>query len=100
MLWRYWLTCADRKSPARVCFFVSLASVTLSCYPVVFFGKSYVSPNIAGSYMLYPTIPTLPGYQNTRIENPQGSDLGAMLWQNLPYSFVESRALFKDRQLR
>ena len=99
MLWRYWLTGAARKSPARLCFFVALASVTLSCYPIVFFGKSFVSPNIVRSYMLYPTIPTLPGYEDRRVEETKGSDTGAMLWQNLPYSSIESRALFRDRQL-
>ena len=88
-----------RRSPRKALLLIAVASVVISCYPVVFFGKSFVSPNIVGSYMLYPAIPTLPGYQNRRTEDTKGSDTGATLWQNLPYSFIESRALFGDRQL-
>lgn len=88
-----------RKSPPLLCLLVALGSVILSCYPVIFFGKSFVSPNLAGSYMLYPTIPTLPAYKDKHLENTLGSDAGAMLWQNLPYSFIESRALLHDKQL-
>jgi hypothetical protein len=65
----------------------------------VFFGKSFVSPNLAGSYMLYPTVPTLPGYGNKHVEATYGSDTAAMLWQNLPYSVMENRALFHGKQL-
>ncbi len=88
-----------RRSPRKALLLIAVASVVMSCYPVVFFGKSFVSPNIVRSYMLYPAIPTLPGYQNRRTEDTKGSDTGATLWQNLPYSFIESRALFGDRQL-
>ena len=87
-----------RRLPRKALLLIAVASVVISCYPVVFFGKSFVSPTI-GSYMLYPAIPTLPGYQSSRIEDTKGSDTGATLWQSLPYSFIESRALFTDRQL-
>jgi hypothetical protein len=78
---------------------VAVASALISCYPVVFFGKSFVSPNILGSAMLYQTPPFLPGYKSTALEFPKGSDTGAMLWQNLPYSFIQSRALLRDHEL-
>lgn len=94
-----WSSYLRGKSPSYLCFLVAVGSVTLSCYPVIFFGKSFVSPNVAGTYMLYPTVPTLPHYRDTHIENTHGSDNAAMLWQNLPYSFIENRAFFRDKQL-
>lgn len=85
--------------PAQTVCVVAFAATLLSCYPVVFFGKSLVSPNILGSAMLYPRPPFLPGYEETDLEYPKGTDTGAMLWQNLPYSFIQSRALWRDHEL-
>lgn len=85
--------------PAQTVCLVAFAATVLSCYPVVFCGKSLVSPNILGSAMLYPRAPFLPGYQDTDLEFPKGTDTGAMLWQNLPYSFIQSRALWRDHEL-
>ena len=85
--------------PLQAVFVVALSAAVLSCYPVVFCGKSFVSPNIVGSAMLYPTPPFLPGYEDADLELPKGSDTGAMLWQNLPYSFIQSRALWRDHEL-
>lgn len=87
------------RSPRHAVLAVALCSTLLSCYPVVFFGKSFVSPNILGSGMLYPTPPFVPGYQNTDLEFSKGADTGAMLWQNLPYSVIQSRALKQDHEL-
>ena len=72
--------------PRRVLLLVAAISTIISCYPVVFFGRSYVGANIVP--MLYASAPTLPG-----------SDTGAMMWQNLPYSVVQSRALARYAEL-
>ena len=96
--WKPAAAWAERR-PRLAVLTVAVASAVLSCYPVVFFGKSFVSPNILGSAMLYPAPPCLPGYDNTEVEDPKGSDYAAMLWQNLPYSFVQSRALWHDGEL-
>jgi hypothetical protein len=74
--------------------------VTLSCYPVVFFGKSFISPNNhSHTYLLYGEMPTVPGYKDVATDDEKGADLGAAMWQNWPYSVVESRALLKDGEL-
>jgi hypothetical protein len=66
--------------------------VILSCYPVVFFGKSFLSPNNhSHTYLLYGAMPTVPGYKDIATDDEKGSDLGAAMWQNWPYSVVESR---------
>jgi hypothetical protein len=66
--------------------------VILSCYPVVFFGKSFLSPNNhSHTYLLYGEMPTVPGYKDIATDDEKGSDLGAAMWQNWPYSVVESR---------
>ena len=72
----------------------------MSCYPVVFFGKSFVSPNNhSHTYLLYGEMPTVPGYKDVATDDEKGSDLGAAMWQNWPYSVVESRGLFKYGEL-
>ena len=55
-------------------------AVLLSCYPVVFFGKSFVSPNNGGVILLYDTFPTLPGYTSTSLDDAKGADVGAIMW--------------------
>ncbi len=71
----------------------------LSCYPVVFFGKSFISPNNNGTALLYNQAPFVPGYTGTARANMEGSDVGAMMWAFWPYSVVESRSIFKDFEL-
>jgi hypothetical protein len=74
--------------------------VMLSCYPVVFFGKSFISPNNhSHTYLLYGEMPTVPGYKDVATDDEKGSDLGATMWQNWPYSVVESKALLKYGEL-
>jgi hypothetical protein len=65
----------------------------LSAYPIVFFGKSYVSPGY-GPQLLYDQLPFVPGYQSSDLE-ALPADPGAMLWQNLPYSRVQHEAVFE-----
>jgi hypothetical protein len=100
--WRRWLTPAyawARRSPSAICFLLAITSVSLSCYPVIFFGKSFVSPNNGGTYLLYGTEPTLPGYNDTTTDDQKGADLGAVMWYMWPTSVVESRALLKHHEL-
>jgi hypothetical protein len=77
---------------------MAVFAVVLSCYPVVFFGKSFVSPNNATN-LLYESFPTLPGYEDISLEDAKGSDVGAIMWQQIPYSIIQSRAIFKDFEL-
>lgn len=72
--------------------------VAVQNHPVVFFGRSFVSPDNA-SYLLYDTFPTLPGYVTTELEDAKGSDVAAILLQHLYYPLQENRALLKDGEL-
>lgn len=86
--------------PQQTVLAVAALAVVVSCYPVVFFGKSFVSPNNhSHTFLLYSEMPTVPGYRDVAIDDEKGSDLGAAMWQNFPYSVVESRGLFKYGEL-
>lgn len=88
---------AAKRHPRRAILAVAILSVLVSCYPVVFFGRSFVSANCVP--MLYPGIPSLPGHDERETENFKGSDAGAIMWHDVPNSFIQSRALFRDGEL-
>lgn len=88
---------AMKRNPRRAILAAAIISVVVSCYPVVFFGRSFVSANSVP--MLYPGIPSLPGHDETETENFKGSDAGAIMWHDVPNSFIQSRALFRDGEL-
>ena len=89
-----------RLSPAQAIWLVAAASVVLSCYPVLFFGKSFTSTNFTdGTFQLYDGFPTTPGTSDSQMETGHGADLGPMAWQDGPYSIIQHRALFRDGEL-
>ena len=93
---RTWFT----SHPQQAVLVVAALFVILSCYPVVFFGKSFISPNNhSHTYLLYGEMPTVPGYKDVATDDEKGSDLGAIMWYTWPTSVVESRALRKDSEL-
>jgi hypothetical protein len=73
--------------PRRAVSVVAAVAVVASTYPVVFLGKSHVSPNL-GTTLLYDTYPTLPGYQSAETVDVKGSDIGAVMWSHIPLSMV------------
>jgi hypothetical protein len=81
----------SRVHPVRMLAAIAALATVLSSYPVVFLGKSIVSPNY-GARLLYDAIPTLPGQADARLEDVKMADVGAMMWQHLPMSFVQARA--------
>jgi hypothetical protein len=84
--------------PGRALLLVAAISTVISCYPVVFLGKSFVSPN-NGVLLLYDRLPTLPGYTSAIQDDAKGADVGAAAWFHVPYAVVESRAIFHDFEL-
>ena len=78
--------------PGRALAIGAAVAVIASAYPVIFLGKSYVSPNF-GTSLLYDGFPTLPGSTSAEFVNNEGSDVGAIMWAHIPYSFVQHRAL-------
>ena len=81
--------------PIRALFGAALVAVAVQCHPVIFFGKSFVSPNNA-VYLLYDTFPTVPGYRSTDLEDAHGADVGAMMWDHLYFPVLTREALFRD----
>jgi hypothetical protein len=83
-------------SHARTAIFLAAVfSVAICLFPVIFGGKSFVSPN-NGMLLLYEKFPTVPGGDGIQLENPAGSDFGATMYWHLPVTALEHRALFKD----
>ncbi|HXT71886.1 MAG TPA: hypothetical protein VN700_19180 [Vicinamibacterales bacterium] len=74
---------------------LALSAAVLSSYPVVFMGMSYVSPNY-GTPLLYPWLPALPGSNADQLSGVSGADVGALMWQHVPYSMSQHRALVRD----
>jgi hypothetical protein len=88
-----WVRC----HPRRALLLVAAMSTVISCYPVVFFGKSFLSPNNHRvAYLLYQRMPTVPGYRDTTTDDAKGADMGAPMYYSWPTSVVESRALLRD----
>lgn len=85
--------------PATTLFFAAALATTASCYPVVFCGKSFVSPNFGPTPTLLKLSPDATPQTPEPVENSRGADTGAMLWAHLPYSIIQHRAIFKHHEL-
>jgi hypothetical protein len=72
---------------------VSALAAVLSTYPVVFLGASLVSPNY-GTILLYDGFPTLPGTKAAQQVDVRGADVGAIMWQHVPMTAVQSRGIY------
>ena len=83
---------STRTMPFRAVGVVALLSTIASTYPLVFLGKSLVSPNL-GTILLYDTYPTLPGYNAREVTDVKLADVGAVMWQHVPFSMIQHRAL-------
>ena len=84
--------------PRATLLLTAAVATALSCYPVVFCGKSFVAPNNGGN-CLYEDFPTVPDSQHEIREDGRGSDMGATKWAHLPYSVIQHRAIFHDGEL-
>jgi hypothetical protein len=87
-----WFAAWAQACPKTALLCAALAGVLVSCHPVIFLGRSFVSPN-NGARALYDGFPSLPGDTNTVEKSNAGSDLSAMMWAFLPYSFIQHEAL-------
>ncbi len=79
-----------RPKTALLC--AALAGVLVTCHPMIFMGRSFVSPN-NGARALYGGFPSVPDAKKAVVKGVKGSDLGAMMWAFLPYSHVQHEAL-------
>jgi hypothetical protein len=98
--WKNRIVAWTQRHPRQLVLATAAVAVTLSCYPVIFFGRSFVSPNNhSHTFLLYDEMPTVPGYNEVGTDDEKGSDLGAAMWYSWPTSVVESRACFSDFEL-
>jgi hypothetical protein len=81
-----------RLRPRTAIALAATVAVAIQAHPVIFFGRSFVSPN-NGSLMLYGTHPTLPRATQAEFADTMGSDVGAMMFQHLYYPMAERDAL-------
>lgn len=86
------------RHPVLSILLVSLLAVAVNCYPIVFFGRSYVSPT-RGVPMVYGNFPTLPGMADVAPVNGHGSDTGGMMIWGVPIGLMESRSILEHGEI-
>lgn len=84
--------------PIRAIFLASLLAVIVNCYPIVFCGRSFVTPTCV-PMMVYNQPPPLPGMEPALQMSEHGNDTGAMMWGGVPAGFVASRSLLQHGEL-
>lgn len=87
-----------KARPRIAILLTALLAVAIQAYPVIFAGRSFVSPN-NGSLMLYGTHPTLPRATDAEFADTMGSDVGAMMFQHLYYPMIERASLLDHGEL-
>ncbi len=97
-----WVSKWNARRPVWSIALISLLAVVVNCYPVIFCGKSFVSP-VAGLSLVYGGWPPLPGMESVSASdmsnNSHGSDIAAVMWWGVPMGFVESRSLLEHGEL-
>jgi len=96
--WCAALAAATARRPVLTLAAVAVVATLAACHPVIFFGKSYTSPN-NGASGLYPWLPLPVDGHPGKIEKGKGSDIGALTWALFPYAVVEHRAIFHDHEV-
>jgi hypothetical protein len=87
----------SQAHPSRTILLVAALAVVGSAYPVVFLGKSHVSPNF-GATLAYEKYPSLPGYTSSEVSSSNGADVGAAMWQHVPYGLTRSCSVVRCRK--
>ncbi len=88
-----------RAHPSQAIILAAAIGTAWQMHPVIFAGRSLVSPDNGPVVMLYESYPTLPTYQHPEPDDVHGSDVGALMWQHLPYSVVQHTAVVHDHVL-
>jgi hypothetical protein len=87
------LTVACEQHPRLAIWSVALLAAVTSLYPVIFLGKSLVTPNNGFVRLLYQEAPFVPGSNDTGIEDTRGSDVGATMVDTLPMTLMEQEGI-------
>ena len=84
-------------SPGMAVAAAALLGTLAANYPVVFAGRSLVSPNL-GIALLYGQAPWQPGNAGVDEGGAHGADVDALMWQHVPLSMIERRAVLRERR--
>ncbi len=88
----------NARHPVLAMVFVSLLAVAINCHPILFCGRSYVSPaNV--EVLVYSWPPFFPGMKPAPELSTHGSDTSAMMLWGVPAGFIGSRSLLQDGEL-
>jgi hypothetical protein len=82
------------RHPLSAILAVSALAVIINCYPIIFCGKSYVSPICVNQALVYDRWPPLPGMPYLHRTLQHDSDTGAMMWWGVPLGFIESHSIW------
>lgn len=78
---------------------ISMVAAIISCYPVIFCNRSYVSPASVPS-VAYDWWPPMPGMDPDTLKAPtHQSDTGAAMWWDVPVGFIQSRSLLDKGEI-
>ena len=80
--------------PGRGLALIAAGAVMLACFPVVFLGKSFVSPSTGGQG-IYGKSPPIPGIDSAKTEDFKGSDVLVIQVGHRPYSMLAHEALWE-----
>ena len=89
----------SQRHPVLAILLVAWLAVGANCYPIVFCGRSYVSPICTGGGEVYSWLPPLPQMADTPKMSSHGSDTIATLWWEVPAAFIESRSLLEQGEI-
>jgi len=81
-----------RRRPYHAIVCAGVAGALVATYPLLL-GRSLVSPAIGPAFMLYDRPPFVYGAAETMAEDARGADIGATMWQVLPYTIMQREAL-------
>ena len=87
------LCVAATSHPCHAILVVSLIATGVATYPVLFLGRSLVSPNNGGLRLLNDWLPGVPASADFVIEDTRASDVSAALYAFVPYTKVQRDAL-------
>ncbi|MEO6785562.1 MAG: hypothetical protein ABI318_05455, partial [Chthoniobacteraceae bacterium] len=90
---------AQAAWPAATLLTAAALATAASCYPVIFFGKTFISPNFGPTPALYQEWPSTPRSPHEVFESGRGADTGAAMWAYMPYSVIQHRAIFEHGEL-
>ena len=100
--WANKISAEGARHPVLTIWFAALLAVAINCYPIVFFGRSYVSPASIGTggSLVYSSWPPLPGMDRSMAPAERhGRDTWATMLWSVPAGFIASRSLLEQGEL-